>query len=363
MSKRQFLMLSHTYEDDKNINIAGWLYSQKMDGLRVFWDGGISRGVPVGDVPYANIERDARFINPNYIATGLWSRNAKVIRAPNWFLDALPKIPLDGEFWSGVGKWEETSSIIKDIVPNNADWRKVQFQVFESPPLETIFDNGDIGNAGDIYHKSFSNILDWVKDQVKPKNIIIDPTHREFEFLYSWLQKQNIENEYVKLLPQIQLPWSLPEARLIIDQALTEVVAAGGEGLMLRKATSYYETERSKNLLKVKRWLDSEAIVTGYVWGRRTKKESKLLGKMGALIVDWNGIKFELSGFTYAEREMRFVTGGSAAEIGYHHAGKQVFDPTIFNPTFPIGSRVTFRYRELSANGIPKMAVYLRKSA
>jgi ATP-dependent DNA ligase len=41
MAKREFLMLAHKHEGQ---NILGWLYSEKLDGMRCFWDGGITRG-------------------------------------------------------------------------------------------------------------------------------------------------------------------------------------------------------------------------------------------------------------------------------------------------------------------------------
>lgn len=39
--KRQFLMLAHDY-DPKKHSILGWYMSEKLDGLRAWWDGGIT---------------------------------------------------------------------------------------------------------------------------------------------------------------------------------------------------------------------------------------------------------------------------------------------------------------------------------
>ena len=43
--------------------------------------------------------------------------------------------------------------------------------------------------------------------------------------------------------------------------------------------------------------------MVGFTSGRETSKGSRLLGKIGALIVDYQGKRLELSGLTDAERE------------------------------------------------------------
>jgi hypothetical protein len=73
-----------------------------------------------------------------------------------------------------------------------------------------------------------------------------------------------------------------------------------------------------------------------------------------------------LSGFTDAEREMSFhprpgvqVITADAME-GELFPGREVSD-YWYNPTFPIGSTVSFKYRELTRDGLPKEARYWRK--
>ncbi len=355
-TKRQFLMLSHTFEEP-GPNVCGWLMSEKLDGLRMFYDGGISRGLPVREVPFANVERDHRFVNQDYLATGLWSRNAKVIRAPEWFLDSLPPISLDGEVYGGRGNWEVTSSITKQIEPNTSDWKKIRFMVFESPPMDVVFQPGLVET--DIYTKDFSGVLDWVTERAKAIGMTMAPPNRPYENVYNWLKRQDIENDFVRLLEQTPLPYSAKEAQTIINQRMEEVIALGGEGLMLRNHQSTWTPERTKDLLKVKKWYDAEAIVIGYAWGKRTSKGSRHLGRMGALIVRWEGKTFELSGFTDAERQIVFPSGADASGLGVANPGGVAGDGLV-NPKFPIGTKVTFRYRELSAASIPKNANYLR---
>ncbi|MGO9107157.1 MAG: hypothetical protein ACLQDH_13660, partial [Dissulfurispiraceae bacterium] len=105
MAKREFLQLADHYDPFKS-NVAGWYISEKLDGTRCFWDGGLSRGLPPESVPWASVtdpktgERKAK-IKP--IATGLWSRYGNPIMAPDWWLNRLPACPLDGELWAGRG--------------------------------------------------------------------------------------------------------------------------------------------------------------------------------------------------------------------------------------------------------------------
>lgn len=355
--KRQFVMLAHTLDelDLSKANLHGWFLSEKLDGLRMYWDGGISRGLPAYDVPFANVQRDNRFVDKGYLATGLWSRNAKVIRAPEWFLDALPNIPLDGEVWAGRKNWEITSSIVKQNEPNENDWRRITYQVFDCPSFDIIFGDGDIKT--DIYTKSFNKTLrDWVFARADKLGVIKEPGWREFEFMLGWLKRMNFENDYVKILEQNKLPIGNQKLiEKIINQLMEEVVVNGGEGVMLRKAESYWAPERSHNLLKLKKWYDAEGIVVGYSWGRKTNKGSKHLGKMGALVIQWHDKTFEISGFTDSEREILTLNAniGNPSEVGRVFAGERIREG-FHNPTFPIGSNVTFRYRDLTAAGIPK---------
>jgi DNA ligase-1 len=110
---------------------------------------------------------------------------------------------------------------------------------------------------------------------------------------------------------------------------LDEVVRAGGEGLMLHRADAPYLTGRSDYLLKLKPFEDAEATVIGYVPGK-----GKYRGKMGALRVETgDGKRFNIgTGFTDAMRA----------------------DPPM------IGTVVTFTYRGLTKNGLPRFATYLR---
>merc|ERR1719199_906814 len=60
----------------------------------------------------------------------------------------------------------------------------------------------------------------------------------------------------------------LCKGRAHLDEELKRVQAKDGEGLMLRRAGSLYEAGRSSSLLKVKTFLDEEAVVIGHELGK-----------------------------------------------------------------------------------------------
>ena len=130
--KKEFLQLAHMY-NSKKYYVGGWLMSEKLDGIRIFWDGGISRGIPTQSIAWANTEKDGRYRN-QIIATGLWTRYRKSIQAPDWWLDQLPTIPLDGELYSRSGSWQDVSSIVKQLNPDSR-WKSIALMILDSPHI------------------------------------------------------------------------------------------------------------------------------------------------------------------------------------------------------------------------------------
>lgn len=64
------VLLAHKWEP--HIDVTGWWLSEKLDGVRAYWDG-------------------SRFL----------SRLGNEFLAPQWFVASLPETPLDGELWVG----------------------------------------------------------------------------------------------------------------------------------------------------------------------------------------------------------------------------------------------------------------------
>ena len=136
MAKREFLQLADHYDPRKH-DVAGWFVSEKLDGTRCFWDGGLTRGLPTEQVPWASIidpktgEKKAK-VKP--LSTGLWSRYGNPIMAPDWWLNQLPCCPLDGELWAGRGKFQLCRSICGGDTPDER-FDKIVFAVYSTPPL------------------------------------------------------------------------------------------------------------------------------------------------------------------------------------------------------------------------------------
>jgi DNA ligase-1 len=118
--------------------------------------------------------------------------------------------------------------------------------------------------------------------------------------------------------------------RLALKLKLDEVVKGGGEGLMLHLANAPFIVGRSDVLIKVKPEQDAEAVVLRHLSG-----EGKFAGMLGALEVKTpDGVVFRLgTGFSDAVRK---------------------------NPP-AVGATVTYRYRELTKNGVPRFASFLRE--
>jgi DNA ligase-1 len=357
-------MLAHKYRPEKH-RIGGWYVSEKLDGNRAFWDGGVTRGMWKDGVPWANTEKDDRYVSRQK-STGLWSRLGNVIHAPDWWLDELPRILLDGELWIGRGipNRQLLSSTIKKLKPDDEAWGHVRYWVFDSPPPANIFKPGII----DLTH--FKTELDislvrWFLRAAEKSQLFIPASSHSFANVYTNLPEQLDRSASASLLTQISLPRDNEEAHERVIEILDKVTDQGAEGVVLRQPNSWWTPERSHSLLKIKKLHDAEGIVKGYTTGRKTDLGSKLLGLMGALVLDFRGQRLELSGFTDDERALCELEGKrvklrAACRWACDHPGEEAPD-WITNQNFPRGSVVTFRYRELSRDGIPQEARYWRK--
>lgn len=138
-----------------------------------------------------------------------------------------------------------------------------------------------------------------------------------------------------RTVEQAGLPWlqRVPQVRVADAQALADelarVVRIGGEGLMLQRADARWQPGRSGVLFKFKPERDAEALVLGYHMG-----QGRLAGRVGALWVE-------------TPEGQRFALGSGLS------------DADRMSPP-PVGSWVTYRYRELTPSGLPRFATYLR---
>ena len=88
----------------KGQNVGGWLASEKLDGVRAYWDG-----------------------------KNLLSRNGKILAAPGGWSAHFPPFALDGELYTARGEFEKIQSIVMDKTPNEAAWSEIKFYVFDVP--------------------------------------------------------------------------------------------------------------------------------------------------------------------------------------------------------------------------------------
>ncbi|MFA5938988.1 MAG: DNA ligase [Sinimarinibacterium sp.] len=215
----------------------------------------------------------------------LITRGGHPVHAPAWFTAGWPAQPLDGELWSGRGQFETLSATVRDAVPDDAAWRAVRYMVFDLPTHPGVFDER--------------------LAQLK-------------------LRVAAVGSASLHTVEQFRL-----DSRAALDARLAEVVAAGGEGLMLHRADSHYQARRTDDLLKLKTYDDAEARVVAYQPGA-----GKYTDQVGALVVERaDGLRFELgSGLSDAQRR----------------------EPP------PLETWVTYRYNGSTEAGVPRFARFLR---
>jgi DNA ligase-1 len=240
----------------QHLDPAGFLVSEKYDGVRAYWDG-----------------RVLRF------------RSGLPIAAPSAFIERLPPVPLDGELWLGHGRFEALSAIVRRHQPDATSWQALSDMVFDLPRA----------------HGDFAS-------RARRITSIVQQAH--------WPQ----------LVAVAQDTLASPQA---LQRRLDEVVAAGGEGLMLHRAGATYVTGRSPALLKLKPLHDAEGRVLAHLAGR-----GRHAGRLGALqLRTAQGVEFALgTGFSDAQRD----------------------DPPA------VGSLVSFTHRGFTADGVPRFASLLR---
>lgn len=221
--------------------------------------------------------------------TQLVTRTGKVLHAPQSFLMHLPHnvgYAIDGELWEGIGMFQQT---VGKVRAHHGDWSSIKFMAFDLVDTQTNFDDR----------------LDMLLD--------IETENSFFTDRFQVVDQVTIHDEH---------------DLLIFEQ---KVLQKHGEGVMLKNPLSYYEDKRSKNLLKVKRFITTEGVVVGFKPG-----EGKHEGRVGAYELDWGGSTtvFVGTGMSDAERE-----------IGY----------------IKLGDKITFSYFELTDAGVPRFPSFVCK--
>lgn len=198
-------MLAKTYESQ---SVKGWLMSEKLDGVRAIWTG-----------------------------TEFVSRNGNPLAAPSWFTDQLPTdLMLDGELFMGRGQFQSTVGAVRRKTPDDAEWGKLSFMVFDAPDACGGFEARLAAAAAALAGCGVARIVEQTSCS--------DTAH--------------------------------------LNEFFSGLVASGAEGVMLRAPGSAYEQKRSNSLLKYKPFDSDEAVVIAHKQGA-----GRLSCSVGALVCRW----------------------------------------------------------------------------
>lgn len=216
----------------------------------------------------------------------LLTRSGYPIHTPPGFTDGWPGQHLEGELWIGYGQFSRLSGLVQRYDAQPDDWHDVRFMVFDLPQWPDTF-------AG-----RQQRLQQLLQSHPVPLNL--------------------------KLVPQYS---GLDEAAL--QARLQQVLAKGGEGLMLHRANALYQVQRTADIRKLKPFQDADAKVLAHLPGK-----GKYVGMLGSVQVE--------------------LEDGTRLRIGSGFSDTERADPP------PIGSTITFRYNGLTHHGKPRFARFLR---
>ncbi len=253
----------------KDQNVSGWLASEKLDGVRAYWDG-----------------------------ENLLSRQGKKLNAPLSFTKNFPKFALDGELYAKELKFEEIQASVMDKLPDEKAWSRLKFHVFDVPEA-----SGGLPRRLEVLAK-------FLKNEPNQNLIIIKQI------------KMRDNSQFLKFTE--------------------EIILNGGEGAVVREPNAPYERKRSKNALKYKKFKDAECEVVAV-----NKGSGKYANFAGSLTCK------ALGGKDDKERAGE-PKEGTIFKIGSGLSDKNRQDPP------KIGSIITYKFQNLTANGKPRFPIFLR---
>lgn len=260
----------------KGQNVGGWLASEKLDGVRAYWDG-----------------------------RNLRSRNGKILAAPEGWSAHFPPFALDGELYTARGEFEKIQSIVMDKTPSVAEWSEIKFYVFDVP------------EAG-------GGLLERLSE------------------LEKFIAKNPQAGQNLKIIKQVKV-----KDNAEFEAFAQAVIAKGGEGAVVREPNAPYERKRSKNALKYKKFKDAECEVMAINAG--TGKYAGLMGSVTCKALSAAG-----SNSDEQNDELLQPACGVKFKIGSGFSDEDRVKPP------KIGSIITYKYQNLTANGLPRFPVFLR---
>jgi len=87
-----------------------WI-SEKMDGVRGYWDG-----------------------------KKLLSRSGNRIVTPPWFVEGLPEFQLDGELWMGKGSSNYNITSVIQSKHSEEHWKNIGYYIYDAPSFKETYD-------------------------------------------------------------------------------------------------------------------------------------------------------------------------------------------------------------------------------
>jgi len=177
----------------------GWFISEKLGGIRCLWNG-----------------------------LEMWSKNGTQYNIPDYFVEKLPKSPLDGELYMERGTLSKCMMIVKKKSTDpdyNKEWNNMWFVVYDAPEAE--------GN--------FKQRLQKLKNYFEARQ----------------------ETLYVRLHE-----YTICGGKQDAQKQLEQIEKEGGEGIVLREPNSPYTKGRSKFVLERRSHFESRADVIEHIKGK-----------------------------------------------------------------------------------------------
>lgn len=274
-----FFQTAHSFNQQ---SINGWYVSEKLDGMRVRCEGG-----------------------------RLITMLEKELHVPDEWIEQVPNgLILDGELTIPGESRQAMLAVVKDHIPDRAEWRKVRFNVF------------DIINR-EAYRYNYETIA-----QLR-SNVVV-PVHQE------------------------RLPFKQVDAVERLRTFTADIINRGGEGAIVRDPMARYSVGKQHHILKVKPRQDAEARIVGFKSG-----QGKYFGMIGSIcckLVDKVPIYFDISGLTDEERKFADEAGTRWAQAN----PSAVVPDSVRAEYFTRGAIITFKYRGKTRDGVPMEAQYWR---
>ena len=280
-----------------------WLMSEKFDGYRALFKYEMIDGELVGV---------------------FYSRTGKRFMCPQWFLDSMPPPDLlgdnilDGELWAGRDNFQLMGTVRKKE-PIDEEWMDIQFYVYD-----------------------ITTIKDTFVERLKKLKFIVNFCDKRWNILKK-------RNEIVIPFNNLDCPIQFTQQKKItslqqMDKYYGKIIQNGGEGIMIKHPTQFYENGRSSYMLKYKPCFDKEAIIIDYKFGK-----GKYVNKLGSFIC-----KPLINHDTFMtidhDKDAIFTLSGMDDSVRKN-----------YQKTHPIGTIITFEYSGMTDKGVPRFGRYVRK--